>query len=80
MVEESTAACHNLAQQAATLTELMGRFDVGGQNRPKLRAVPAAPAAGGSPARALAGRVKKAFAANANANAGAAADAEWQEF
>ncbi len=54
MVEEATAACHSLAQQTLALTELLSRFDFGGE---------AAGRQAASPAHALVARVSGAFAA-----------------
>ncbi|MFN7012035.1 MAG: methyl-accepting chemotaxis protein [Allorhizobium sp.] len=84
MVEQQTAASHSLATEAASLNALLAQFQLG-----DVRAAPAhtarrsaplaaashdaAPAA--SPARALAGRISKAFA-----DGNAAVKQEWSEF
>ncbi|WP_232845662.1 methyl-accepting chemotaxis protein [Aurantimonas marina] len=77
MVEESSAACHGLSQQAAALTELLGHFELGDEGnkaQPAGRKVATMP---DSPARQLVGKVSRAFATNGNA----AVDAnKWEEF
>ena len=84
MVEEQTAASHSLATEAASLNALLAQFQLGdirtGSQAPAPRAVAptaagrdAAPAA--SPARALAGRISKAFGGG-----NAALKQEWSEF
>ena len=77
MVEESSAACHGLSQQAAALTELLGHFDLSDERQgaqPAGRKVTRMP---DSPARQLVGKVSRAFATNGNA----AVDAnKWEEF
>jgi methyl-accepting chemotaxis protein len=78
MVEESTAASHGLARDAASLNELLAQFKLSGPRqtsvvRPvKGRDVPVA-----SPAHALGRKVARAFTGNA---AVAVAGDEWQEF
>ncbi|PYB75541.1 HAMP domain-containing methyl-accepting chemotaxis protein [Rhizobium wuzhouense] len=81
MVEQSTAACHGLAQQAAALTQLMAQFrtDEGGARRePSGRVAADAPvppaSVSASPARALGRKVANAFRGNA------APVAEWSDF
>ncbi|MCJ8238567.1 HAMP domain-containing methyl-accepting chemotaxis protein [Peteryoungia algae] len=78
MVEQSTAACHGLAQQASALTLLLGQFRLGEEAyRPAApRLAPAQPASQpqASPARALGRKLVNAFKGNT------AAAAEWSEF
>ncbi|RUM06657.1 methyl-accepting chemotaxis protein [Rhizobium chutanense] len=80
MVEEQTAASHALAQEASALDELLRQFKLG-QAAPAPRAsvatANARPVA--SPARALAGKVTKAFGGR-QASAAAAVQDEWTEF
>jgi len=78
MVEESTAASHNLAQEAASLFQLLSRFKTGTASSQSARvassghAVPAAARAAARPAPA---RQQAAY------NGNAAVDmAEWEEF
>ncbi|MFN7092662.1 MAG: methyl-accepting chemotaxis protein, partial [Allorhizobium sp.] len=78
MVEQSTAACHGLAQQATSLTQLLGQFRLG-EETSHVVAPRIAPAQGGSqpqasPARALGRKLASAFKGNA------AVAAEWSEF
>ncbi|TPP11626.1 HAMP domain-containing methyl-accepting chemotaxis protein [Rhizobium glycinendophyticum] len=77
MVEQSTAASHGLAQQAATLLQLMAQFrteEAGPYQTARL--APAMPTSQPqvSPARALGRKVANAFRGNA------APAAEWSEF
>jgi methyl-accepting chemotaxis protein len=78
MVEQSTAASHGLAQQAATLMQLMAQFRTGddGLRQEPARIAPATASSQSqaSPARTLGLRVAKAFRGNA------APAAEWSEF
>ncbi|MBB4237660.1 methyl-accepting chemotaxis protein [Rhizobium esperanzae] len=80
MVEEQTAASHALAQEASALDELLHQFKLG-QTAPAPRATIAAANARpvASPARALAGKVTKAFGGR-QASAAAAVQEEWTEF
>jgi methyl-accepting chemotaxis protein len=78
MVEQSTAACHGLAQQATSLTQLLGQFRLG-EEAPRMAAPRLGPARGesqpqASPARALGRKIANAF------NGNAAVAAEWSEF
>ncbi|NBB51196.1 PAS domain-containing protein [Rhizobium sp. CRIBSB] len=85
MVEQSTAASHNLSQEAAELAQLVGRFQIrsasGGRTRPAAR-----PAAA-NPVRAAQARIG-AFASQFNPRRSASAalalapsnQAEWEEF
>ncbi|PDT01785.1 methyl-accepting chemotaxis protein [Rhizobium chutanense] len=80
MVEEQTAASHALAQEASALDELLRQFKLG-QAAPAPRASVAAANARpvASPARALAGKVAKAFGGR-QASAAAVVQEEWTEF
>jgi len=77
MVEESTAACHNLAKETDELNSLLAKFDVstGRGSRPRPAANTSRPAA--SPARQLQGGVRKAFATSGN---NALKQDSWEEF
>ncbi|OAP36961.1 chemotaxis protein [Sinorhizobium glycinis] len=75
MVEESTAAAASLAQEAAKLRDLVARFKIEGVSGPRAAGETAKPVA--SPARALGGRIARAFGGKA---ATAAAVDEWEEF
>ena len=85
MVEQSTAASHSLAKEAASLNQLLSRFNLG-QGESVSRAVPAAvpvravsnasrPAP--SPARALGRKIAGAFGGGSSA---AVAQNTWEEF
>ncbi len=78
MVEQSTAASHGLAQQAAMLMQMMAQFRTGEEDQQPLtaRVAPAAATSQpqASPARALGRKVANAFRGNA------APAAEWSEF
>ncbi|MBW7946766.1 MAG: methyl-accepting chemotaxis protein, partial [Sphingomonadaceae bacterium] len=90
MVEETTAASHSLAREAAALNELLAQFSFG-DGAPSRRA--AAPAAAGpaaaakspaalqptSPARALVRKVAGVFG-RGGAAAPAEAEQGWEEF
>ena len=76
MVEESTAASHGLAREAASLNALLATFklaDNAGARPVAARSASHAPAA--SPARAMARKVANAFSGNA-----AVAQNNWEEF
>ncbi|MEY9784369.1 methyl-accepting chemotaxis protein [Sinorhizobium fredii] len=75
MVEESTAATNRLADEAANLARLIARFRLEAGAAPRLAGHASTPAA--SPARALGGRLAKAFG---GAAATATAAAGWDEF
>ncbi|NML72967.1 HAMP domain-containing protein [Rhizobium sp. S-51] len=79
MVEQSTAASHGLAQQAAALTELLAQFKLGEgaaqAYQPPVRAASAASRPAVSPARALGRKLVNAFNGNA-----AVANEGWSEF
>ncbi|MBO9099137.1 MULTISPECIES: methyl-accepting chemotaxis protein [unclassified Rhizobium] len=80
MVEQSTAASHSLAREAASLNELLARFNVGGEAvsaKPAVRSVSASSRPAPSPARALGRKVASAFGGRASA---AAENASWEEF
>lgn len=79
MVEQSTAACHGLAQQAASLTQLLGQFRLGEGGAARAVAPRIAPAAAksqpqASPARALGRKIASAFQGNT------AVATDWSEF
>ncbi|WOS66605.1 HAMP domain-containing methyl-accepting chemotaxis protein [Sinorhizobium fredii] len=74
MVEESTAATNRLADEAANLARLIARFRLEASAAPRLAGHASTPAA--SPARALGGRLAKAF----GGAAATATAANWQEF
>lgn len=75
MVEQSSAASHSLASEAAALNELLAKFRFGEADKP-VREQPAAAAR--SPARALIQRV--ANFAGRSGNAAAAPRERWEEF
>ncbi|AYD01685.1 HAMP domain-containing methyl-accepting chemotaxis protein [Neorhizobium sp. NCHU2750] len=80
MVEQTTAASHSLATQAAALIELLSQFNLGEGSRvagqaPRVATPSSRPAA--SPARALGNRIASAFGGGA---AAAAVKPEWSEF
>ena len=91
MVEQSTAASHSLAKEAASLNDLLSRFNIGqgghtqgasaGRSAPAAAPVRSAsvssrPAA--SPARALGRKIASAFGGSGSASA--VAQASWEEF
>lgn len=78
MVEETTAATHSLAREAAALNALIGQFRIDGPvatSAPRAVQDDAAPVA--SPARALGRKIAAAFGGRA---ATATAAADWKEF
>lgn len=80
MVEQTTAASHSLATQAAALIELLAQFNLGEGTRaagaaPRAASSASRPAA--SPARALGNRIASAFGGGSSA---AAVKQEWSEF
>jgi methyl-accepting chemotaxis protein len=83
MVEQSTAASHGLAREAATLNRLLGQFRLDAQDQPSAtpRAVGIAdrPSPSPSPARNLARKVASAFAGRGQASA-AQPQAAWEDF
>lgn len=81
MVEESTAASHGLAREVSSLNQVLARFKLSeggnaGATAP-VRAASAVDRPAVSPARALGGRIRSAFAGNAALNTSAD---NWQEF
>ncbi|MGV1764713.1 HAMP domain-containing protein [Agrobacterium rhizogenes] len=81
MVEQATAAAHNLASEAEALFQLLSEFRISGQSISN-RGKPAAIAAAGttskpitSPARRLTAKLATAFQGNA-----ATSDGRWEEF
>jgi methyl-accepting chemotaxis protein len=82
MVEEQTAASHALAQEASALDDLLRQFKLGAQAAaPAQRTAAATPASRpvASPARALAGKVGRAFGGK-QATAAAVVQEDWTEF
>ena len=80
MVEQSTAASHSLAREAASLNTLLSRFNIGRSEAvaaPAVRTASAASRPAPSPAHALGRKVAKAFGGGATA---AAQSASWEEF
>ncbi|WP_160008373.1 methyl-accepting chemotaxis protein [Rhizobium sp. 18055] len=80
MVEQSTAASHSLAKEAASLNELLARFNLG-QGGGKSTSAPAQVASSASrpapsPARALGRKIAGAFGGGSSA----AAAQSWEEF
>jgi methyl-accepting chemotaxis protein len=80
MVEQSTAASHSLAKEAASLNELLSRFNLG-QGGGRNAAAPAQIASSASrpapsPARALGRKIAGAFGGGSSA----AATQSWEEF
>ncbi|MCZ7853821.1 methyl-accepting chemotaxis protein [Agrobacterium salinitolerans] len=82
MVEQSTAAAHNLASEAGALFQLLAQFNIGTQGAANHSKAPSivAPAAVrsnpvASPARQMRARLASSFHANA-----AVSDASWEEF
>ena len=82
MVEQSTAASHSLAHEAASLNQLLAQFKLSGGGAPRAASPAERPAA--SPARALVRKVAGAFgrggAAVARAVSPAATADKWEEF
>ncbi|MGZ2486628.1 methyl-accepting chemotaxis protein [Rhizobium pisi] len=78
MVEEATAAAHNLAKEADALFQLLGQFNIGGSVASKRSSQPAAAAQHAqpvaSPARQMIAKVGKSFQGNA------ALAGDWEEF
>ncbi|WP_106797170.1 methyl-accepting chemotaxis protein [Rhizobium sp. H4] len=82
MVEQQTAASHALASEASALDELLRQFKLGTQlaaPAPKTAAATPASRPVASPARALAGKVTKAFGGR-QASAAVAVQEDWTEF
>jgi methyl-accepting chemotaxis protein len=76
MVEQTTAASHSLASQAAALNGLLAQFRLGeAAGAPRAATTASRPSA--SPARALGARIASAFGSGASA---AAVKQEWSEF
>lgn len=89
MVEQSTAASHSLAKEAASLNQLLSRFNLGetdGKSRSTApvtsapRAVTAASKPAASPAHALGRKIVSAFGGGSGSAGAAAASANWEEF
>ena len=80
MVEQSTAASHSLAQQAATLNQLLAQFRLDGRAATAPKSAVTATAGSRpapSPARELGRRISSAFGGSAAAQK---IEAEWTEF
>ncbi|WP_244475378.1 methyl-accepting chemotaxis protein, partial [Rhizobium sp. Leaf311] len=80
MVEQSTAASHSLAKEAASLNQLLNQFNLGNGSGTSARPVQVATAASApvaSPTRQLMRKVAGAFGGG---SAAAAADSSWEEF
>ncbi|MFK0383852.1 methyl-accepting chemotaxis protein [Agrobacterium sp. NPDC090273] len=81
MVEESTAASHGLAREASSLNQILSQFKLseGGYSEAStpLRTASPADRPAVSPARALGGKIRAAFAGNAALNTSADS---WEEF
>jgi methyl-accepting chemotaxis protein len=85
MVEESTAASHSLAKEAASLNQLLSRFNLGqgdsaSRSAPAsapIRSASAASKPAASPARALSRKIAGAFGGG---SAAAVAQDSWEEF
>ncbi|MCB5201333.1 methyl-accepting chemotaxis protein [Neorhizobium sp. T786] len=75
MVEQTTAASHSLATQAAALNELLSQFTLGGQ-QVDIRPATQASRPVNSPARAMGARIASAF----GGSSAAAAEPSWPEF
>jgi methyl-accepting chemotaxis protein len=75
MVEQTTAASHSLAAQAATLNELLSQFKLDGRQREVRVAGPTSRPAT-SPARAMGAKLASAF----SGRGATAAKQEWSEF
>ncbi len=76
MVEQTTAASHSLATQAAALNELLAQFKLGeGVGAPRAATSASRPVA--SPVRALGAKIASAFGGGASS---AAVKQEWSEF
>lgn len=85
MVEQSTAASHSLAQEAASLNQLLAQFRLSGeQPRASAAAATRASRPAPSPARALVQKVAGAFGRGptrtARAASPAVSDDQWEEF
>ncbi|WP_311272323.1 MULTISPECIES: methyl-accepting chemotaxis protein [unclassified Rhizobium] len=86
MVEQSTAASHSLAKEAASLNQLLQRFNLGASDgaaraapiqAAPVRAASTASKPAPSPARALGRKIAGAFGGGASA---AAVQSSWEEF
>ncbi|MBD9388008.1 HAMP domain-containing protein [Agrobacterium sp. AGB01] len=81
MVEESTAASHGLAREALSLNQLLSRFTLSdngyGSASPNVRPASPVDRPAASPARALGGKVRAAFAGNAALKT---SPDSWEEF
>lgn len=80
MVEQSTAASHSLAKEAASLTALLAHFRLDRDDRPHLRVANEQAASTVSPARSLGQKIANAFGSGSGRLAGAQAAGAWEEF
>jgi methyl-accepting chemotaxis protein len=77
MVEESTAASHSLAKEAASLNQLLAQFKLSGAYEAPVRAATEYERPAASPARALGRKISNAFSGNA---ALVTSKDSWEEF
>ncbi|WP_046118449.1 methyl-accepting chemotaxis protein [Ensifer aridi] len=75
MVEQSTAASHSLAREAAALDELIAQFKLGDRRQPAVAAASPAAKPVASPARQLGQKLKRSFG-----SAAVAQSQDWTEF
>ncbi|MGV1752598.1 methyl-accepting chemotaxis protein [Agrobacterium sp. CG674] len=78
MVEETSAAAHTLADEAARLLPLIGKFDIGARNRNQHPAPSRRPAPSSAPAPAR--PMKKSVSYATNGNAALKPQGGWEEF
>ncbi|MDK4734400.1 methyl-accepting chemotaxis protein [Rhizobium sp. CNPSo 3490] len=84
MVEEATAAAHNLAKEADALFQLLSQFNIGGAVASRRMTPPAAAAQHAqpvaSPARQMIAKIGKSFQGGAAVQGNAALAGDWEEF
>ncbi|MGG7581576.1 HAMP domain-containing methyl-accepting chemotaxis protein [Rhizobium sp. Nf11,1] len=84
MVEEATAAAHNLAKEADALFQLLSQFNIGGAVASRRMTPPAAAAqhaqAVASPARQMIAKIGKSFQGGAAVQGSTALAGDWEEF
>lgn len=80
MVEQSTAASHSLAKEAASLTALLAHFKLEREDRPHLSVANEQTASRVSPARALGQKIANALGSGSGRLATAQAGGSWEEF
>lgn len=84
MVEEATAAAHNLAKEADALFQLLSQFNIGGavasrrMTQPAAAAQHAQPVA--SPARQMIAKIGKSIQGGAAVQGNTALAGDWEEF